>query len=179
MGVGMMDNTKIIMVPIDEIHPYENNPRNNDFSIERVKNSIRRFGFKQVLLLDKDNVIVVGHTRYRAGKELGYKALPCIISELSDDENKAYRLADNKTAEASTWDFEKLEEELASIPDIDMEDFGFADTSDIDWDDVPELNESTYQEPEKVMLRCPCCQHVDSAAHFIKVNAKDSSTEEA
>lgn len=173
-----MDSTKIVLVPIENICPYENNPRNNGFSIERVKNSIRRFGFKQPIVLDKDNVIVVGHTRYRAGKELGYKALPCIFSELADDENKAYRLADNKTAEASTWDFEKLEAELADIPDIDMEDFGFTDTSGIEWDDVPALSESTYEKPDKVMLRCPCCQHIDSTEHFVRVNVKDNGSAE-
>ncbi len=130
-GIGMMDSTKIVMVPIEDIHPYEINPLNNDLSVERVRNSLRRFGFKQPLLLDKDSIIVVGHTRYRAAMELGYKKLPCIFSELSDEENKAYRLADNKTAEASTWDEAKLDEELAGISDIDMEDFGF-DVDDMD-----------------------------------------------
>lgn len=96
-------------VPINEIREYENNPRKNDEAVEYVANSIREFGWKQPLVLDNDGVIVCGHTRYLAAKKLGLDEVPVIVaSDLTEEQVKAYRLADNKTAEAASWDWEKL-----------------------------------------------------------------------
>lgn len=116
---------EIQMVSIDEIKPYANNPRNIEGAIEAVKNSIKEFGMKVPLVIDKDNVIICGHTRYIACQELEYKEIPCIKAEdLNEKQVKAFRLADNKVAEMATWDFDLLEQELELI-ETDMSMFGF------------------------------------------------------
>lgn len=104
---------KIIDKAIDEIKPYENNPRNNDEAVDKVAASIKDFGFKVPIIIDSDNVIVAGHTRYKAALKIGCESVPCIVADdLSQEQIKAFRLVDNKTAEYSTWDFEKLEKEF-------------------------------------------------------------------
>lgn len=120
---------KIIETPIEQLKPYENNPRNNENAVEAVKNSINEFGFKVPIIVDKDGVIVAGHTRYEAAKELGMDSVPCIVADdLTPKQIKAFRIADNKTGEKSTWDDELLGKELEEIMgDFDMTDFGFGD----------------------------------------------------
>lgn len=114
---------------IKELIPYENNPRRNDKAVNAVAASIKQFGFKQPIVIDKDNVIVCGHTRYKAAQKLRLKEVPCIMADdLTDDQIKAFRLADNKTAELAEWDFPLLDLELADI-DLDMSEFGFDDIS--------------------------------------------------
>ena len=136
-----------------DIKPYENNPRNNEAAVPYVKNSIREFGFKVPILIDENNVIVCGHTRYEAAQELGYDEVPCVYADnMSEEQIKAFRLVDNKTHEDSKWDFSKLNEELEGIFDIDMEDFGF---TDISLPAVPETQETT--EHEARMVVCPKC----------------------
>src|SRR5690554_5462092 len=118
---------KIEYKKISDLIEYDNNPRNNDEAVDAVASSIKEFGFKVPIVLTKDNVIIAGHTRLKASIKLGLKEVPCIVAEdLSDDQIKAFRLADNKTLELATWDFTKLEEELSKI-DIDMSRFGFED----------------------------------------------------
>lgn len=120
---------------IEQIKPYENNPRNNEKAIDKVAESIKQFGFKQPIVIDKNNVIVAGHTRYLAAKQLDFVRVPCIVADdLTEEQIKAYRLADNKVAEFSEWDFDLLNEELAALDDFDMSDFGF------------EVNEVTFTE---------------------------------
>lgn len=110
---------------IKELIPYQNNPRRNDKAVDAVAASIKQFGFKQPIVIDKDNVIVCGHTRYKAAQKLRLKEVPCIMADdLTDDQIKAFRLADNKTAELAEWDFPLLDLELADI-DLDMSEFGF------------------------------------------------------
>lgn len=117
---------KIEYLPVSELKPYENNPRINDAAVPYVVKSIEEFGFKNPIILQKDNVIIAGHTRVKAAKQLGIKEVPCIYADdLSEEQVKAFRLADNKVAEIAAWDFGKLEEELAHI-DIDMGEFGFS-----------------------------------------------------
>lgn len=111
---------------IDEVKPYPNNPRNNDDGVEAVANSIKEFDWQQPIVVDKDNVIIVGHTRYKAAKKLGMDKVPVVVaSNLSDEQVRAYRLADNKTGELTDWDMSLLDDELEDIADIDMSDFGF------------------------------------------------------
>lgn len=113
---------------INNVKPYENNPRKNDEAVEYVANSIREFGFQQPLVVDSDGVIVVGHTRYKAAQSIGLNEIPVIVAdELTDNQIEAYRLADNKVSEFSIWDTNKLNEELEAIDwlDIDMTEFGF------------------------------------------------------
>lgn len=111
---------------IKTIYPYENNPRINDAAIDAVSASIREFGFKNPVIVDRHGVIIAGHTRYAAAKKLHMTELPCIVADDLDEEHvNALRLADNKTAELAEWDFEKLDQELEEILNIDMEEFGF------------------------------------------------------
>ena len=111
---------------IDEIKPYENNPRNNLDAVDATANSIKEFGWQQPIVVDKDMVIIAGHTRYLAAKKLGCDTVPVVVaSNLSDEQVRAYRLADNKTGELAEWDFKLLDTELQDILDIDMSDFGF------------------------------------------------------
>lgn len=117
---------EIVNKNIEEIKMYENNPRNNDGAVEYVANSIKEFGFKVPIVLDKNNIIVAGHTRYKAAKLLNITEIPCIIADdLSDEQVKAFRLIDNKAAELASWDNDLLNLELENIKDIDMELFDF------------------------------------------------------
>ena len=106
----------IINVSIDKIKPYENNPRDNDNAVEGVAKSIKAYGWQQPIVVDKDNVIIVGHTRYRAAKKFGMKTVPVLVADkLNERQVKAYRLADNKTGENAIWDNKKLLKELESL----------------------------------------------------------------
>lgn len=160
---------EIIIKSVDEIHEYENNPRNNDDAVQYVAESIKEFGFKAPILIDQDGIIIAGHTRVKAARQLDMKKLPCIVADdLTDDQIKAYRLIDNKCGEISGWDFDKLEQELEGL-DFEWKDFGFPDIADDDlYDDAPDLEE-TYKEPEMDKLQCPKCGHIDSKARFRKV----------
>lgn len=103
-------------VSIAKLREYENNPRNNDLAVEKVKYSIERFGFLFPVVVDMNYTIVAGHTRVRACRELGIQSVPCIIAdELTEDQINLFRLVDNKTSEYSDWDFEKLKNELSLV----------------------------------------------------------------
>ena len=118
---------KIIDVKITSLKEYENNPRVNDKAVAKVAASIDEFGFKVPIVIDSNNVIICGHTRLKAAQSLGLEVVPCIVADdLTDEQIRAFRLADNKTSEFSEWDFEKLDEELAAL-DLDMTLFGFED----------------------------------------------------
>lgn len=123
-----MDKLKIVYKKLDDLTPYENNPRLNDGAVDAVAKSIEEFGFKVPIVIDKDGVIVAGHTRLKAAKQLAIDEVPCIIADdLSDEELKAFRLADNKVSELAGWDWDKLQDELEQLQemDIDMGEFGF------------------------------------------------------
>lgn len=142
-----MENLKIIEKKTTDLIPYENNPRHNDEAVEYVKNSIKQFGFKVPIIVDKDNVIIAGHTRLKAAKELGMETVPCIMADdLTPEQVKAFRLADNKVAEYSTWDIESLEKEFLGITNIDMENFGF-----LDGEEHPDIiNDETYNNDKEI-----------------------------
>lgn len=132
---------QIIEKSIDELKPYEKNPRKNDKSVDKVAQSIDKFGFRVPVVIDKDNVIVCGHTRYKAAKKLKLASIPCVVADdLTDEQIKAYRLADNKVSEDSEWDMDLLHGELADIIDIDMTDFGFQ----IDFGEDVDCNEDNF-----------------------------------
>lgn len=112
----------IVSKDINDIKPYGKNPRKNNEAVTYVANSIREFGFNVPIIIDSNGVIVAGHTRYKSAKKLGLKEVPCIIADdLTDEQIKAFRLADNKVSEKSEWDFELLDVELEDILSIDME----------------------------------------------------------
>ena len=154
-------STQILTLPIGEIRPYEKNPRKNENAVKYVKESIRQFGFKVPIVIDSNRVIVCGHTRLLAAKSLGLTEVPCIMADdLTDDQIKAFRLADNKVGEFAEWDLDLLGDELNAIADasdIDMGDFGF-DLSDDDEetevveDEVPEEVEPVCKNGEIWLL---------------------------
>ena len=126
-----MEDLKIVYLPPGELTPYEHNAkRHPDDQVEHIANSIREFGFRQPIVVDADNVVVIGHGRLLAAKKLGLDAVPVVrADDLTEAQIKAPRLADNKTNE-SEWDFSELEAELAEIEiDFDMSDFGFDDNA--------------------------------------------------
>lgn len=113
--------------PIDKVKPYPNNPRNNDDAVEYVANSIREFSFQQPLVVDSEGTIIAGHTRLKAAKRLGMETVPVVVADnLTPAQVNAYRLADNKVAEAATWDMDALAVELEGLEvDFDMTMFDF------------------------------------------------------
>lgn len=118
---------EIVDIAVNNLVPYDKNPRRNDEAAVKVAESIKRFGFKIPLVVDRNNVVVCGHTRLKAAKKLKLKTVPCILADdLSEDQIKAFRLADNRTAEIAEWDFALLEEELADVR-LDMTAFDFDD----------------------------------------------------
>ena len=140
---------KIVEKNINELVMYENNPRKNDEAVKYVANSIKEFGFKVPIIVDKDNVIVAGHTRLKAAKQLKIDKVPCIVADdLTDEQIKAFRLADNKVAEFAEWDEELLEKELDGIFNLDMEGLGFEE----DYEDNDDflINENNEKGQEKL-----------------------------
>ena len=132
----------VVEKKLKDIKPYEKNPRKNDEAVQYVAESIRQFGFKVPIVIDGNNVIVCGHTRYKASKKLGLETVPCVVADdLTEEQIKAYRLADNKVSELAEWDFDLLGEELADILNIDMSDFGFDA-------EVEEQNSGTVKEDD-------------------------------
>lgn len=129
---------QIIEKKISELKPYEKNPRRNDNAVDYVAKSIEQFGFKVPIVIDNNGVVVCGHTRMKAAKKLGLKTVPCIIADdLTDEQIKAFRLADNKVSEFAEWDNRKLKKELDGIFNIDMSDFGFMnDVDDKEQDNI-------------------------------------------
>ncbi len=138
--VGKRLNMEITMMPIDELVPYENNPRINSNAVDAVAASIREFGFKVPIVIDSENVIIAGHTRLLAAKSIGMDEVPCIVAnDLTEEQVKAFRLVDNKTAELAEWDMDALAAEMAYLEEFDWSDFGFDDmfeNDDIDMDDL-------------------------------------------
>ena len=155
---------KIVVKNVSELKGYEKNPRRNDDAVEAVANSIREFGFKVPIVIDSNNVIVAGHTRLKASIKLGLKEVPCIVADdLSPEQVKAFRLADNKTAEKAMWDFDLLNEELNEITNIDMSLFDFTNDDELELEDDIEPLE---KEVEKKLLKCPVCGHINEEKAF-------------
>lgn len=156
---------EIKMMEVSSLKPYENNPRKNDDAVDEVAASIKAFGFKNPIIVDKDLVIIAGHTRLKAAIKLGLTMVPVIVAEdLNEDQANALRLADNKTAEIAKWDKKKLEEELKLINweflGIDMTDVGFDDifasefqeVVDDDFDEGQYLSDEPYSHQGDVYL---------------------------
>lgn len=147
---------------VASLTPYANNPRRNDETIPYLKNSIQRFGFKVPLVIDKDGVIVTGHTRLKAALELGMERVPCVrADDLTPEQIRAFRLVDNKVQELSAWDFAMLEREMDALGEqFDMGEFGFKIG-----DDVPPLDdffeskgdEGEGDKPKMKTFTCPHC----------------------
>ncbi|MBQ3346211.1 MAG: ParB N-terminal domain-containing protein [Synergistaceae bacterium] len=154
-------------IAVKDIREYANNPRNiSENAIKAVAESIKVFGFRVPIILDRDNVIVAGHTRIQAARLLGLDEVPCVVADdLTPEQVRAFRLADNKVAELSGWDFEKLDlelEELADV-DIDMSGFGFdidenvSDHTDFFVQAEPNSDEQKHNSAKPHRITCPEC----------------------
>lgn len=125
-GAEGADGMKAREISIAKLHEYDDNPRWNDNAVEAVAESIRQFGFKVPIIIDRNGVIIAGHTRLKAAKRLGMQTVPVIIADdLTPEQVQAFRLADNKTGELAEWDMTKLAQELSVLVDFDMQAFGF------------------------------------------------------
>lgn len=148
-----------------DLIPYTKNPRKNDGAAEAVAESIKEFGFKVPILIDKDGTIIAGHTRLKAAQKLELDKVPVIrLEHLSEEQARALRLVDNKISEFSTWDFSKLEERLEQIINIDMERFGFSNFENAELLEYREHEERKHEQGEKHekelpprMVICPNC----------------------
>jgi hypothetical protein len=157
---------QIKMLPVSDLAPYAKNPRNNEPAVDAVAASIREFGFKVPIILDRNNEIVAGHTRLKAAKKLGLKEVPCIIADdLTPEQVRAFRLADNKVAELAEWDWDLLKQEIEEIPEdaLDFSIFGFdieekKDTEEIDTSGF--VNESFRLHTEQANLVRWACEQV-------------------
>ena len=153
---------KIESWPIERVKPYDNNPRVNDGAVDAVASSIREFGFRQAIVVDPDGVIICGHTRYKAAQKLGLEKVPVhVAKDLTPDQIKAYRIADNKTAELSEWNFDLLPIELSQLGeagfDLDLLGFGKDELAELlnpgvlegqtDPDEVPEPPDDPITQP--------------------------------
>lgn len=145
-GFWRRGTVKIVDKPIEWLRPYENNPRNNEQAVESVANSIKEFGFKVPIVATIDGEIVNGHTRFKAAKFLKLKTVPVLIADdLTEEQIKAFRLADNKTGELADWDIELLYSELDDLTGFDMTMFGFEDI-DFSLDDFEEVEKEEGEE---------------------------------
>ena len=152
----------IVEMPVDDLKPYENNPRFNEDAVPSVAESLKEFGWQQPVVIDSrhGNEIVAGHTRVAAAKSLGMKSVPTVdCSHLSDEQIRAYRLADNKTSELASWDEIKLDKEFELLPDFDMTRFGFDASSDDGladaFGDDGDPTDGAYKDADKVNFKIP------------------------
>ena len=160
---------KIIEKDINELVPYENNARINDKAVDVVANSIEEFGFKQPIIIDKNNVIVAGHTRTLACKKLGITKVPCIVADdLTEEQIKAFRIADNSSAQVAEWDMDKLMAELETI-DYDMEQFGLQEQINqmqVEFDNGLDEEDFNDMGVKKHLCKCPVCGHINEEKAF-------------
>ena len=169
-----MEKLKVVYKKLNDIKPYEKNPRRNDEAVRFVKNSIEKFGFKNPIIVDGDGVIVAGHTRYKAAQEVGLMEVPTISADdLTPEQVKAFRLADNKTAEMAQWDLELLDEELEELEldEIDMSDFGFSVGQDDGYiNDFFERGVEAKERAEVLGVKCICGtkEQVDDCMSLLK-----------
>lgn len=154
------DRLIITYKPIGDLKPYDRNPRKiSDAAVAAVAASIRKFKFRMPIVVDADNVIVAGHTRWLAAQKLGLAEVPTVsAADLTAQQIKAYRLADNKTAEISAWDLPLLDQELADIDDdLDMTEFGFTPDAAPDMDSFFDNTGDGDAEKKPKEVTCPYC----------------------
>lgn len=119
---------RITYVSIESVKPYENNPRYNDNGVAALAESIKQFGWTKPIVVDAQNVIIAGHTRLKAAQLLGLKEVPVSVADwLTEEQAKAYRLADNKSGELAEWDYDKLVEEIQKAKNTDFSALGFSE----------------------------------------------------
>ena len=148
-------NKKIVVKKLNEIVPYWRNPRINDFAVEKVKKSIKEYGYVKRILIDKDNVIIAGHVRYKALLELGYDEVECLQVDLDPKKAKEYRIIDNKTSEFATWN-KDLDYELKEFSNFELRDYFFPQ----ELEKIPDLlKEQIDYGDYMVKVMCPDCMY--------------------
>lgn len=160
---------KIEYLPIGKLKPYTKNARKHErASIDVIKHSIEKFGMNDAIGIWSDkNIIVEGHGRWLACKELGMKQVPVVrLDHLTDEERRAYALAHNKTAEVSEWDFALIDEELATISEIDMTELGFTIDDMEDPIEVIDEDDMSVSGINKKVCKCPVCGHINEEKAF-------------
>ena len=184
---------KVQIVKIDKIIPYINNPRKNQ-NVDKVANSIKEFGFRQPLVVDKDYNIIVGHTRFQAAKQIGLKEVPIHIANLNKDQLKAYRIADNRVNQESEWDYQLLHNELKDLinEDYNMFTLGFegleleniinADSFSTkwldqmkEWKNMPEFNHDDKTPYKRLVINFETKKDVDKFFKLIKQKYTDKT----
>lgn len=160
----------IVNLKIKDLKPYSKNAKkHDDVQIGNVAKSIKQFGMVQPIVVDKDNVVIIGRCRLEACKKLKYKEVPCVkVDELSEEQVTKLRLLDNKLNE-SEWDFDLLGEELL---ELDMSEFELdwnLDFIEINWKSIEEITEQNYEKPTTERLKCPLCNGIDEKIRFLKV----------
>lgn len=160
-----MNKEKIVYLKVKDLKLNDKNPRKNDNAVVAVAKSIEEFGFKNPLIIDKNNVVWCGNTRLKASRKLCIDEVPCIVVEdLTEEQIRKYALLDNKTNEIAEWDFELLQDELL---ELDLSDFGLdwgiPEKVDIDFEDEeePQINNV-----EKELCKCPVCGHINEKKAF-------------
>jgi len=151
-------------IPINQVKPYWKNPR-KDHDIEGIKKSIQKFGLNSSIVIDKKNVIIIGHGRYKALVQLGYKKVPCIIRDYDQKTAKEYRIADNKLSENSKWEEEFLRQELMDIDEPigfnfkELDNFRDMDYTPENFDTNKKTEIERWKEDKlpKIELTCPHC----------------------
>ena len=170
---------EIIQKKVGDLVPYENNPRKNENAVEYVAKSIQEFGFLNPIIIDEENIIIAGHTRLLAAEKLGIDVVPCVmVSDLTEDQIKAYRIADNKANEFAEWDWAKLEIELAELQFADIDfDLGFDIDSNIDFMDFDGIGDGggsmiNTGTKVRVVVGAAMCD-IDDPTHEIYEKTKD------
>lgn len=172
---------KVINLKLSDIKPYWRNPRKNEGAVEAVKKSITDYGFNSPLIIDKEHVIIAGHTRYKALMEMGWKEAPCVIADISPAKAKEYRIADNKTSELAVWDMDNLIPELREItaleafqpyfPEVNLENLlqttagsGSSNYKEVTEENIAQVKEKLASEFEErgaktdyIEVSCPHC----------------------
>ena len=147
-------------IELSKLTPYGKNAKKHPKKqIEQVAASIKEFGFRQPIVTDKDMVLIVGHGRLEAAKLLGLKEVPVLVADLTEEQAKAYRLADNKLNE-SEWDMELVMDEVELMTDemVELTGFGMEDLADIDFDNIESTEDREKQFKEQTVT-CPECEH--------------------
>lgn len=146
---------KIIEAPVDQVVPYQDNPRHNEDAVDAVAESIRRFGFRSPIVVDEDMVVLAGHTRLKAARKLGLSTVPVLVAEgLSEEDRKAYRLADNKTGELASWDLGLLEKELEGLEGMELLGFDAEVDEDIGETLLEDVQEDDFDVSADRPIRC-------------------------
>ena len=173
---------------LTDIKPYTKNPRKK-IDIEKVANSIKEFGWQQPIVVDKNNIIIAGHSRYEAAKMLKEDTVPVLVANISEDKAKGYRIADNKTNQYSEWDYDLLHNEFQDLikDNFELSKLGFNNNeldsilnwdntnskwldADEEWQDMPEFNHDNLAPHRRLIVNFG---NIDAVEKFFKLVGQD------